>query len=73
LTVRQLAQRLGGYSGLAMVGTPQSIADEMEEWLETQGSDGFTVMFPLPAGRTGRFCRQSRSRIAATRVVQARL
>ena len=23
LTVRQLAQRLGGYSGLAMVGTPQ--------------------------------------------------
>ena len=51
LTVRQLAQRLGGYSGLAMIGTPQSIADEMEEWLETQGSDGFTVMFPyLPGG-----------------------
>jgi FMN-dependent oxidoreductase (nitrilotriacetate monooxygenase family) len=51
LTVRQLAQRLGGYSGLAMIGTPQSIADEMEEWLERQGSDGFTVMFPyLPGG-----------------------
>jgi alkanesulfonate monooxygenase len=51
LTVRELAQRLGGYSGLAMVGTPQSIADEMEEWLETDGSDGFTVMFPyLPGG-----------------------
>src|ERR1700716_523117 len=51
LTVRELAQRLGGYSGLAMVGTPQSIADEMEEWLETNGSDGFTVMFPyLPGG-----------------------
>ncbi|MGC2132231.1 MAG: LLM class flavin-dependent oxidoreductase [Xanthobacteraceae bacterium] len=51
LTVRQLAQRLGGYSGLAMVGTPVSIADEMEEWLETEGSDGFTVMFPyLPGG-----------------------
>jgi alkanesulfonate monooxygenase len=51
LTVRQLAQRLGGYSGLAMVGTPKSIADEMEEWLETRGSDGFTMMFPyLPAG-----------------------
>src|SRR5581483_7427756 len=45
LTVRQLAQRLGGYSGLAMVGTPKSIADEMEEWLETEGSDGFTIMF----------------------------
>ena len=51
LTVRQLAQRLGGYSGLAMIGTPQTIADEMEEWLETEGSDGFTVMFPyLPGG-----------------------
>jgi alkanesulfonate monooxygenase len=51
LTVRQLAQRLGGYSGLAMVGTAQTIADEMQEWLETQASDGFTVMFPyLPGG-----------------------
>jgi alkanesulfonate monooxygenase SsuD/methylene tetrahydromethanopterin reductase-like flavin-dependent oxidoreductase (luciferase family) len=51
LTVRQLAQRLGGYSGLAMVGTPKTIADEMEEWLATEGSDGFTVMFPyLPGG-----------------------
>jgi len=51
LTVRQLAQRLGGYSGLAMVGTPATIADTMEEWLVTQGSDGFNVMFPyLPAG-----------------------
>ena len=51
LSVRQLAQRLGGYSGLAMVGTAASIADEMEEWIETCGSDGFTVMFPyLPQG-----------------------
>jgi alkanesulfonate monooxygenase len=51
LTVRQLAQRLGGYSGLAMVGTPGTIADEMAEWLETKASDGFTVMFPyLPGG-----------------------
>jgi FMN-dependent oxidoreductase (nitrilotriacetate monooxygenase family) len=51
LTVRQLAQRLGGYSGLAFVGTPQGIADEMEEWLVSEGSDGFNVMFPyLPAG-----------------------
>lgn len=51
LTVRKLARRLGGYSGLAMVGTPRMIADEMEEWLETRGSDGFTIMFPfLPQG-----------------------
>jgi FMN-dependent oxidoreductase (nitrilotriacetate monooxygenase family) len=51
LTVRQLAQRLGGYGGLAFVGTAASIADEMEEWLETEGSDGFNIMFPwLPGG-----------------------
>jgi alkanesulfonate monooxygenase len=55
LTVRQVAQRLGGYSGLAMIGTPQSIADEMEEWFETQGSDGFTVMFPYLPGGLGDF------------------
>ncbi len=51
LTVRQLAQRLGGYGGLSMVGTPATIADQMQEWLETRGSDGFNIMFPfLPAG-----------------------
>jgi alkanesulfonate monooxygenase SsuD/methylene tetrahydromethanopterin reductase-like flavin-dependent oxidoreductase (luciferase family) len=51
LTVRQLAQRLGGYSGLAMVGTAQTIADEMEKWLTSEACDGFTVMFPyLPGG-----------------------
>src|SRR3954471_2054740 len=46
LTVRQLAQRLGGHGGLAMVGTPKIIADEMEQWLEARASDGFTLQFP---------------------------
>ena len=51
LTVRQLAQRLGGYSGLAFVGTAQSIADEMEQWLLEEASDGFNIMFPfVPEG-----------------------
>lgn len=51
LTVRELAQRLGGYSGLALVGTPETIADAMEEWLVEKGCDGFNVMFPfLPQG-----------------------
>ncbi len=51
LSVRQLAQRLGGHAGLAFVGTARTIADEMQEWLETEGSDGFNVMFPwLPGG-----------------------
>jgi alkanesulfonate monooxygenase len=51
LTVRQLAQRMGGYAGLAMVGTPATIADEMEQWLDARGCDGFNIMFPhVPAG-----------------------
>ena len=51
LTVRQLAQRVGGYGGLAFVGTPTMIADQMEEWLLTDACDGFNVMFPyLPGG-----------------------
>jgi alkanesulfonate monooxygenase len=51
LTVRQLAQRLGGFAGLSFVGTPKTIAEEMERWLMEEGSDGFNVMFPyLPEG-----------------------
>ena len=51
LTVRQLAGRYGGYSGLAFVGTPESIADEMAIWLEEDAADGFTVVLPyLPQG-----------------------
>ena len=51
LTVRQLAQIAGGYGGLEMVGTASEIADTMQEWLETDASDGFNVMFPtVPAG-----------------------
>ena len=51
LTVRQLAQRVGGYGGLSFVGTPATIADQMEEWLTSDGCDGFNIMFPfLPAG-----------------------
>ena len=56
LTVRQLAQRMGGYAGLAMVGTAKAIADEMEEWLETEASDGFTIMFPYLPGGLDDFC-----------------
>ncbi|MBD3884647.1 LLM class flavin-dependent oxidoreductase [Phormidium tenue FACHB-886] len=51
LTIRQLAQRIGSYGGFIFVGTPQTIADEMEQWLTEEGSDGFNVMFPfLPEG-----------------------
>lgn len=51
LTVRQLAQRHGGYAGLAFVGTVETVADEMAAWLWEEGSDGFNIAFPyLPQG-----------------------
>ncbi len=51
LTVRQLAQRMGGHSSLCLMGPPEMIADQMEEWLTTRASDGFTIQFPyLPGG-----------------------
>ena len=51
LCIRELAQRAGSYSGLAFVGTAQTIADSMESWLAQDACDGFTVMFSsLPEG-----------------------
>lgn len=52
MTVRQLAQFVGGSFGvLEMVGTPRTIADQMEEWLCSNACDGFNIMFPyLPGG-----------------------
>jgi len=51
LTVRQLAQRLGGYAGLGFVGSVKTVADQMEQWFVERGCDGFNVMFPsVPEG-----------------------
>jgi len=51
LTVRQLAQIAGGYDGLATVGTPKTIADQMEDWLYSAACDGFNISFPwVPGG-----------------------
>ena len=51
LTVRQLAQMMGGFGGLEFVGTAGEIADTMQEWLETEAADGFNIMFPtVPSG-----------------------
>ena len=51
LTVRELAQRMGRFGGLQMVGTAAEIADTMQRWLENDACDGFNVMFPtVPEG-----------------------
>jgi len=58
LTVRQLAQIAGSYGGLALVGTPAMIADEMEEWLYRDACDGFNIMFPYVPGGLDDFVDQ---------------
>jgi alkanesulfonate monooxygenase len=41
----------GNYGTLEFIGTPRRIADQMQQWLEERGSDGFNIMFPyLPQG-----------------------
>ena len=52
LTLRQTALRVAGARGKAVVkGSPQQIADEMEEWFRKDGCDGFNLMPPfLPGG-----------------------
>ena len=58
LTVRQLAQIAGSYGGLALVGTPAMIADQMEEWLLSDACDGFNIMFPYVPGGLDDFVNQ---------------
>jgi FMN-dependent oxidoreductase (nitrilotriacetate monooxygenase family) len=52
LTVRQLITRLGGGRGhRTFTGTPEQVADTIEDWFERGAADGFNVMPPvLPAG-----------------------
>jgi alkanesulfonate monooxygenase len=48
LTIRQVYQYLAGARGhLFIVGTPSSIADQLQEWLEKEAADGFNIMPPL--------------------------
>ena len=50
-TVRQLLGRLAAGGGhCTMVGTPDAIADQMEQWFLNEGADGFNLMPPaLPS------------------------
>lgn len=45
LTVRQLIRRFGGSTGhRVVVGTPKSIADDIETWFRAGAADGFNLM-----------------------------
>ncbi len=52
LTMRQVAMRVAGARAKAVVrGSPQQVADHMEEWFRNDGCDGFNIMPPfLPGG-----------------------
>lgn len=48
LTLRQLLKRLAGARGhLAIAGTPEQVADTIEDWFTTGAADGFNVMPPI--------------------------
>lgn len=53
-TVRELLGTLAAGGGHAtMIGTPESIADEIEDWVRREAADGFNLMPPLyPDGLT---------------------
>jgi FMN-dependent oxidoreductase (nitrilotriacetate monooxygenase family) len=57
LTVRQLAVALGGYGGLSFTGSAESVADELQAWLEAEACDGFNIMFPTIPGGVEDFVR----------------
>ena len=73
LTVRQLAQRLGGFSGLAMVGTAQTIADEMQAMARGRRRRRLHRHVPVSARRARRFLLPGRAGIAAARHLPPRI
>jgi len=56
LTVRQLIGRLGGGRGhRTFAGTPEQVADAMQQWWEQGAADGFNVMAPVLPSSLERF------------------
>ncbi|MET1114639.1 MAG: LLM class flavin-dependent oxidoreductase [Comamonas sp.] len=52
LTIRQLYLKIAGARGhQQIVGTPKTIADQLQQWFEEGGADGFNIMAPwFPGG-----------------------
>lgn len=47
LTLRQVAERLATPRG-AFVGSPETVADQLQQWFEEGAADGFVIFEPLP-------------------------
>jgi N-acetyl-S-(2-succino)cysteine monooxygenase len=59
LTIRDLYLRIAGARGhQQVVGTPQSIADQLQQWFEEEGADGFNIMSPWLPGGLSEFAEQ---------------
>lgn len=59
LTVRQLLHRLAAARGHRVVaGTPEQVADQLQEWFENGAADGFNVMPPWLTGGFDVFAEQ---------------
>lgn len=51
MTIRQLYQKIAGARGHREIkGTPEQIADQMQEWFENGAADGFNIMPPYLPG-----------------------
>lgn len=51
LTIRELYLEIAGARGhWQLVGTPETIADALQDWFENGGADGFNIMPPSPTG-----------------------
>jgi alkanesulfonate monooxygenase len=57
LTIRQLGQRVAGARGKnTFHGSPEQVADYMEEWFVKEACDGFTLLPPYTPGCLDDFC-----------------
>jgi alkanesulfonate monooxygenase SsuD/methylene tetrahydromethanopterin reductase-like flavin-dependent oxidoreductase (luciferase family) len=58
-TLRQLLRKLAGARGhLAVAGTPEQVADLIQDWFDTGAADGFNVMPPVLPGLLDDFVEQ---------------
>lgn len=48
-TPREIAEFVGfGGGGPVFVGSPTTVADQLEEWIDISGADGFNLVDPIP-------------------------
>jgi alkanesulfonate monooxygenase len=57
MTIRELGAHSAGARGKnVFVGSPEQVADYMEEWFQGEACDGFTIMPPYAPGAFDDFC-----------------